>query len=82
MSNTQEQPAQAGQVERRVSQPWMRLDKPWWCRRNQLQKAADEVGASLIIYRRGEYGPSLQRSRLARDEFYQRHVGDALNVAG
>ena len=82
MNSTQKQPAQAGQVERRVSQPWMRPDKPWWWRRNQLQKAADEVGASLIIYRRGEYGPSLHRANLARDEFYQRHEGDAINVAG
>lgn len=69
-------------VERGVSQPWMRPDKPWWWRQRQLQLAADEHGRRLIIYRSGEYGPSLARARAATDDFYRRHEKAALEAAG
>lgn len=73
---------EARPVEHLVSQPWLQTDKPWWWRQRQLQLAAQEHGAKLIIYRSGEYGPSLIRARGARDDFYQRNVTAALNAAG
>ena len=69
-------------VERVVSQPWLRPDKPWWWRQRQLQNAADDVAATLVIYRSGEYGPSLLLARAARDEFYLTHEKAALEAAG
>lgn len=69
-------------VERIVIQPWLQSDKPWWWRQRQLQNAADEIAASLIIYRSGEYGPSILRSRAARDDFYQRNEKAAIEAAG
>lgn len=83
--NTTEREAATGAacpVERVVSQPWLRPDKPWWWRQRQLQNAADDVAASLIIYRIGEYGPSILRSRAARDEFYRTHESAAIEAAG
>lgn len=68
-------------VERGVSQPWLRPDKPWWWRQRQLQLAADEHGQRLIIYRSGEYGPSLERARAATDDFYRRNAKAALEAA-
>ena len=47
-----------------------------------MQNAADEVAASMIIYRIGEYGPSILRSRAARDEFYRTHERAAIEAAG
>lgn len=60
-------------VERVVMQPWLNPNEPWWWRQRQLHRAADEVAASLIIYRSGEYGPSLLRARKAADQFYKQH---------
>ena len=72
----------AGPVEQLVSQPWLCADKPWWWRQRQLQKAADECGQRLIIYRLGEYGKSLDRAAKARDEFYRQHEKAAIYAAG
>ena len=69
-------------VERFVTRPWLRQDKPWWWRQRQLQLAAEEHGAKLIIYRRDEYGPSLARARAASDEFYRRNSKAAMEAAG
>ena len=77
-----ETPLAQGPVERLVSQPWLQTDRPWWWRQRQLHLAAQEHGANLLIYRSGEYGPSLIRAREARDDFYQRNVTAALNAAG
>lgn len=62
------------------SQPWQRTDRPRWWRRNQLQVAADAVMAGLVIYRRGEYWPSLLRAAAARDDFYRRHEPGLFSV--
>ena len=65
----------AGQLDSLV-RPWCDYSRPFYWRRNQLQKEAERIGQKHIVYRSGEYGRSLVVSREIRDTFYRQHEAE------
>lgn len=48
---------------------WMDTTLPRWKRVRLMLAEADKVADSKIVYRSGEYGPSLKRANAAKDAF-------------